>query len=258
MSPERSQSNEEKDYFCISDRFCSLHAYGRDDYNVDAQKVQPYREMALKASYTSMEELEKDIKVARQNLASYINLTKGKCNEEDLGALVAQQQNEILALKEETLDVMTPYERTCYRVKQAADPGIDSKQENCSVTFKKLCYDYALMWLEQYKDSGKDHYYTIFFAVSESWKICQDEKNVRDADPAFDDIEYAESLMQVQLERGKKIEDRLAVLSEQAEYSYLNKMDKDAEREMRGDLVNILKETAEITEKDVKYALSIR
>ena len=60
------------------------------------------------------------------------------------------------------------------------------------------------------------------------------------------------------MERGKKIEDILAVLSEQAEYSYLNKMDKDAEREMRGDLVNILKETAEITEKDVKYALSIR
>ena len=64
--------------------------------------------------------------------------------------------------------------------------------------------------------------------------------------------------MRVQLERGKKIEDILVILSEQAEYSYLNKMDEQAEREMRGDLVNILKDTLTITERDVKNALSIR
>lgn len=224
----------------------------------DAQKVQPYRETVLKASYTSMVELEEDITTARKNLASYIKLTKGKRSEEELNALVAQQQKEILAIKEATLQAMTPYERTCYRVKQAADPGIESKQETCVVTFNKLCYDYALTWLEQYKDSDQDHFYTIFFAVSESWGICQNEKNVRNTDPAFEDKEYAESLMRVQLERGKKIEDILVILSEQAEYSYLNKMDEQAEREMRGDLVNILKDTLTITERDVKNALSIR
>ena len=225
---------------------------------VDAQKAQPYRETALKASYDSMEELEADIATARKNLANYIKLTQGKRGEQELSTLAAQQQNEILALKEKTLASLTPYERTRYRVKQAADPEIDSKQDTCIVTFNKICYDYALLWLEQYKDSEQDHYYTIFYAASESWKICESEKGLRQNGPVFQDKEYAEHLMQEQLERGKKTQDVLSALSEQAEYSYLNEMDEDAERRMRSDLAEILRDVNVITEAEVTRALKLR
>ena len=222
---------------------------------IGAQNPRPYRETALKASYDSMEALEADIEISRKRFANYIKQTENKLSGEEFKTLQAEWQSTVYALRQETLAALSPYERTRYQVQQAADTNIDSKKDTCIVTFQKICYDYALSWLEQYRNSGRDHYYTIFFAVRESWEICEQEKGCRQTDPPFEDRKYAEDLMQSQLERGKKIEDALVLLSMEQSYAFLNELDEDARREMRGGIVDYTADIADISTKDVEAAL---
>lgn len=222
---------------------------------LDAQRPQLYQETALKASYDSMEALEADIEISRKRFANYIKQTENKLSGEEFKTLQAEWQSTVYALRQETLAALSPYERTRYQVQQAADTNIDSKEDTCIVTFQKICYDYALSWLEQYRNSGRDHYYTIFFAVRESWEICEQEKGCRQTDPPFEDRKYAEELMQSQLERGKKIEDALVLLSMEQSYAFLNELDEDVRREMRGGIVDYTADIADISTKDVEAAL---